>query len=934
MVSLKRIQQLSFPMSKDYKDTVFLPKTAFSMKANLAEKEPQLIAYWQNMGLYGLLREQSRGRSKFVLHDGPAYANGHLHMGHALNKTLKDVIIRAQQMLGKDAPFVPGWDCHGLPIEAKVEENYRLQKLSKDDVSPQQFRKECRAYAAHWIDVQRQEIQRLGCLGRWEKPYTTMDFASEAQIVRELGTFLHNGSLYLGVKPIMWSVVEKTALAEAEIEYHDKAAQAIYLGFPIVSSPWQDLVGVRVIIWTTTPWTLPANRAVAYSDESGYSLIQSGKEAFLVATERLEGVVTKLGLEAYTVLKTLQGHELAGSVCAHPLSDHGYGFAVPLLPGEHVTTDAGTGFVHIAPGHGLEDFALAKHFDLEVPYTVNDDGTYADHVPIFAGTHIFKAADNVMPALRATGLVFAEEQIVHSYPHSWRSKAPLIFRTTPQWFISMETTGLRQKALSAIQTVTWHPAVSRNRIQSMVENRPDWCVSRQRAWGVPITVFIHKKTQQPLKDPLLFEKIAAAIESEGTDLWFENPAERFLPPAYNPAEYEPVRDILDVWFDSGSTHGFVLEKEEELHWPSTLYLEGSDQHRGWFQSSLMVACGTRGAAPFRNVLTHGFIVDELGRKMSKSAGNTVNLEDVLHKHGADILRLWAVSSDYTEDLRIGKNILQQQEDIYRRFRNTFRYLLGSLDGFSPEDALPYAELPELERWVLSRLFALDQVQRQCHETFNYQQLIAEIHAFCASDLSAFYFDIRKDSLYCDGRDSLPRRAVLTALHMLFECLTTWLAPILCFTAEEAWLSRYPKDQSVHLALFPILPLTWKSAPLEEKMVRIRNLRRVMTGALEAKRAEGLIGSSLQATLNIHGQPDVFEGLEDVDWAAFSIASQVVFKTMEGGERLFSLQDVCGVAVEVVRAEGEKCQRCWKVLPEVGQRHPDLCYRCEDVVSCN
>jgi isoleucyl-tRNA synthetase len=983
----------------DYKNTVFLPQTSFSMKAGLSQLEPQILAYWQELGLYERLREQSKGREKFILHDGPPYANGHLHMGHALNKTLKDVVVRSQQMLGKDAPFIPGWDCHGLPIEAKVEEKYRAKKISKDQVPVLEFRKECRAYASQWIDVQREEFKRLGCLGRWDKPYATMDYTAEAQIIREMGKFLANGSLYLGIRPIMWSVVEKTALAEAEIEYHDHTSKSIYLAFPIQKTPIAALEGAQVVIWTTTVWTIPANRAIAYGEDITYSLVTSEQGRFLIASELLESVLTKLNLTHPQTIETFTGAQLAGVICDHPLKGQGYDFPVPLLPGEHVTTEAGTGFVHTAPGHGIEDFAVGKAHGLEIPYTVQDDGLYAPDIPLFAGTHVFKAADHVLPVLVASGHLLAQEDITHSYPHSWRSKAPLIYRTTPQWFISMDKTGLRAKALAEIAKVNWYPATGANRIGSMVEGRPDWCVSRQRSWGTPIPVFIHKTTRQPLADPKIIERIALAVEKEGADVWFDGPEARFLAPEYNPQDYEAVRDIVDVWFDAGSSQSFVLEKEPEQAWPADLYVEGSDQHRGWFQSSLLVACGTKGQAPFRNVLTHGFLVDEHGRKMSKSLGNTVNLEDVIKNHGADILRLWVVSSDYTQDLRIGPAILKQQEDVYRRLRNTFRYLLGSLEGsnlnassralesselarektlmtrdpsrseaskgdikdlecgpwipdpkahsgkqacHSPKvrddnensfEPVPYEQLPELEQWVLGRLYELDQFQRKCHQHFDYQQLMAQLHAFCSSDLSAFYFDIRKDSLYCDGMDSIERRSVLTVLDHVFTCLVTWLAPILCFTTEEVWMTRYGKGTSVHLQPFPTIPVVWHQEALEGKMVRIRNLRRVMTGALEVARAGALIGSSLQANLEVYAAPEVFSGLESVDWAQMSIASQVHFlqNDQAPADGLFSLEDVPGIQVRVIKAEGEKCQRCWKVLPEVGVGHPELCGRCADVV---
>ncbi|HXP95330.1 MAG TPA: isoleucine--tRNA ligase [Telmatospirillum sp.] len=947
-------------MTTDYKTTVFLPKTDFPMKAGLPDLEPKLLARWKEIGLFGKLRAQGAGREKFVLHDGPPYANGHLHIGHALNKILKDVINRSQQMLGRDAHYVPGWDCHGLPIEWKIEEKYRDAGLDKDAVDPIEFRKECRDFAAQWIEIQKAEFQRLGLEGDWDHPYTTMAFAAEAQIVRELGKFVMNGGLYKGAKPVMWSVVEKTALAEAEIEYHDHSSITIWIRFPVVKASCPELEGASVVIWTTTPWTMPGNRAVAFGPAMTYHVIrvdQVGDGSLAVPGERLvlsedlaEQVMADAKVTAYSVVASLAGETLAGTVLAHPLAAHpeakgGYAFAVPLLPGEFVTNDTGTGFVHIAPGHGEDDWHLGKAHGIAVPDTVMPDGTYYPSVPLFAGQSVLAAgkkgeyyspvAKPVIEAMKAVGALLHHGKIKHSYPHSWRSKAPLIFRTTPQWFISMQTNDLRAKALAAIDETRWVPAQGRNRIYSMVESRPDWCVSRQRAWGVPITVFVHKTTGEVLRDQAVIDRIAAAVETEGADAWFVSPPERFLGNAYQPEDWDQVGDILDVWFDSGCTHAFVLESGAwGLPWPASLYLEGSDQHRGWFHSSLLEACGTRGRAPYDAVLTHGFVLDEEGRKMSKSLGNVVAPQEVVAQYGADILRLWVVGSDFSEDLRIGPEIIKTQVDIYRRLRNTLRYLLGALDGFTEAERLEVAEMPPLERWVLHRLTELDGLVRQACNDFQFHGLFAELHNFCAVDLSAFYFDIRKDSLYCDHPSDIRRRATRTVMDLLCSCLIRWLAPFLCFTAEEAYLARRPDDQgSVHLEGFFDVPASWRDDALAERWTKIRDLRRVVTGALEIERGAKHIGSSLQAAPTLILTPDYEVDLDGFDLAEISITSKIQIERGAIPAGAFTLAEVPGVGVLFQIADGDKCLRCWKVLPDVGTHgHEGLCGRCADAVE--
>ncbi|MBW7850562.1 MAG: isoleucine--tRNA ligase [Rhodospirillales bacterium] len=942
-------------MSVDYKNTVFLPRTDFPMKAGLPEMEPRLLRRWQEMGLFRRMRDAAKGREPFILHDGPPYANGHLHIGHALNKILKDVINRSQQMMGKDANYVPGWDCHGLPIEWKIEEKYRAAGQDKDAVDIVEFRQECRDFAAHWIDVQREEFKRLGVEGDWDRPYTTMAFEAEAQIVRELGSFLMNGGLYKGAKPVLWSVVEKTALADAEVEYHDHASVTIWVKFPVAKASVAAIEGAAVVIWTTTPWTMPGNRAVAYGADVDYVVVaieEAAKDSLAKAGERivvaeplLEQVLKDAKVTAVDILAKVKGAELAGTVCRHPLHGRGYDFEVPLLPGDFVTTDQGTGFVHIAPGHGEDDWHLGIAHGIAVPDTVGPDGRYYDHVPLFAGQLVLAqgkdgkyyspVAKPVIQAMTEAGNLLASGKLVHSYPHSWRSKAPLIFRNTPQWFISMETNELRRKALQAIDDTRWVPPGGRNRIHSMVESRPDWCVSRQRAWGVPITVFVDRKSGQPLRDQAVLDRIAAAVADEGADAWFTSPPSRFLGDAYDPADYDQVFDILDVWFDSGSTHGFVLENGPwNLKWPASLYLEGSDQHRGWFHSSLLEACGTRGHAPYEAVLTHGFVLDEQGRKMSKSLGNVVSPQEVVAKSGADILRLWVVASDYSEDLRIGPEILKSQVDAYRRLRNTLRYLLGSLDGFTESERVAPADMPELERWVLHRLAELDaMVRRRCND-FEFHTLFVEIHNFCAVDLSAFYFDIRKDSLYCDHPGDLRRRAARTVLDVLFDCLTAWLAPFVCFTAEEAWLCRHPDpDGSVHLRLFPDVPAAWRDEALAARWQKIRDVRRVVTGALEIERVAKRIGASLQAAPTLYVEDVYAQALAGLDMAEIAITSSLGVVRGAAPEGAFRLDDVPGVGVVPTPAAGEKCVRCWRVLPDVGQHgHSGLCGRCADVVD--
>jgi isoleucyl-tRNA synthetase len=917
----------------DYKDTVFLPKTDFPMRGDLPKKEPAILARWQALDVWGKLRAQSSGREKFILHDGPPYANGNIHIGHALNKILKDVINRSRQMAGYDAYYVPGWDCHGLPIEWRIEEDYRKAGRDKDAVPLLDFRAECRAYAKRWMDIQGEEFKRLGIFGDWEKRYATLDFPAEATIANEIGRFVLNGALYRGLRPVMWSVVEKTALAEAEVEYADHTSTTIWVRFPIVSGG--ELEGSGVVIWTTTPWTMPGNRAVAYGPEIEYvrihadavaddSLVVPGSD-LIVGAGLLENFARDCGIVAWREIARMNGAALAGVLCAHPLRGQGYDFDVPLLAGDFVTTDQGTGFVHMAPAHGEDDFALCRQNGIAVPETVADDGIYFSNVPLFAGSHVFKAANPVCDALAGAGALMARGKLVHSYPHSWRSKAPLIYRATPQWFIRMDgPEKIRERALKAIAATRFVPDQGRNRIGSMVAGRPDWCISRQRAWGVPIPVFVKKETGEVLRDPEVINRIVAAFREEGADAWFASEPSRFLGDAYNAGDYDQVRDIVDVWFESGCTHAFTLE-DRGLPWPADLYLEGSDQHRGWFQSSLLESIGTRGKPSFKAILTHGFTLDEQGRKMSKSLGNTVAPENVIAEYGADILRLWVMNTDITEDQRIGKEILKQQAELYRRIRNTLRWILGGLDGFTDAEIVAYEDMPELEKWVLHHLSKLGEKIKASVQSYDWAGVFPEIHAFCSTELSAFYFDIRKDALYCDAADNLARRACRTVLDQLHRCLTLWLAPVLCFTADESWVARFGEQSSVHLEQYPDLPASWRNDDLFEKWERIRAHRRRITVPLEAARRDQKIGASLQAAVMLALAPADASLLAADAWAELAIVSAARIEI-----------DAARAAEDAVvtRAEGEKCARCWRVLPEVGslKDHEALCGRCANAVQ--
>ncbi|MBH0238189.1 isoleucine--tRNA ligase [Methylobrevis albus] len=978
--------------ARDYSDTLFLPQTDFPMRAGLPQKEPELIARWDGMQLYEKLRASAKGRPQFVLHDGPPYANGNLHIGHALNKILKDVVTRSAQMRGYDSNYVPGWDCHGLPIEWKIEEKYRAAGKNKDEVPVNEFRLECRQFAEHWIGVQAAEFRRLGVEGDFANPYTTMAYASEAVIAGELLKFATSGQLYRGSKPVMWSVVEKTALAEAEIEYEDYQSDTIFVKFPVkvpgAVAVWENeleeakaaikaLEGASVVIWTTTPWTMPGNRAISFSHKIGYGLYEvtvapEGNwakvgEKYILAKNLAESVfkAAKIASTGFEHRFDITAELLEGMTCHHPLRDlaGGYTFDVPLLDGDHVTDDAGTGFVHTAPGHGADDFEIwmamgralaARGIDTAIPFTVDDDGFFTREAPGFGPDREGGAArvldsegkkgnanDEVIKALAERGMMVARGRLKHQYPHSWRSKKPIIFRNTPQWFIHMDRPidgsqgdTLRDRALRAIEETAFYPPQGKNRLNGMIANRPDWVVSRQRAWGVPIAVFRNKETGELApglefaSNDELVGRITAAFKAEGADAWFAAGAkQRFLGGLVDDVEaWDQVRDILDVWFDSGSTHAFVLENRPDLKWPADMYLEGSDQHRGWFHSSLLESCGTRGRAPYDALLTHGFVMAEDGRKMSKSIGNIVTPQEVIAKSGADILRLWVVSSDYSDDLRLGKKILDTNTDAYRKIRNTLRWMLGTLAHFEGE-TVPLAEMPEIERLMLHRLAELSQTVTDAYEAYDFKRVAATLATFMNVELSAFYFDIRKDALYCDPISSVRRKAALYVVDRLFDALVKWLAPLLPFTMEESFLARNPgADASVHLELFPEIPAAWRDDALEAKWDKVKRVRRVVTGALEVERRDKRIGSSLEAAPIVHiTDADLRTALAGLDLADISIVSQITVTDAPAPDDAFRLDEVAGVAVVPAKAEGRKCARSWKVLPEVGSEpdYPDL-----------
>ena len=897
-----------------------LPKTAFSMKANLPLREPEILEYWQKINLYKKLRNSRKGKEKFVLHDGPPYANGNIHMGTALNKILKDIIIKFHQMDGKDSIYVPGWDCHGLPIEWKIEEQYKKNKKNKNDVPIVEFRKECRSFAEKWIEIHKVQFKRLGVIGDWENYYSTMSYDAEAQIVRELGKFLKEGSLYKGFKPVLWSTVEKTALADAEVEYKDHKSDTIYASFPIKTSNLKYLLGSEIIIWTTTPWTIPANRALAYNEVLEYVILEINDNSdfknrkIIVAENLLHSVINDCKIKDYKKLKTFKGKELKETICYHPFLDLGYDYDIPMLQARFVTTEQGTGIVHCAPSHGPDDFNLCLNNGIKAIETVDGDGKYTKHVNLFEGIHIFKANPIIIEKLKEQKKLLSNGELLHSYPHSWRSKAPLVHRATPQWFISMESHKLRNKALKAINETTFYPNKGKERLKSMIETRPDWCVSRQRVWGVPLPIFVNKETKEILVDDEVNETIASIYEKEGSDCWFSDDPQRFLGSKYKAEDYDKLSDIVEVWFDSGSTHSFVLEKRKDLKWPASMYLEGSDQHRGWFHSSLLESCGTRGRAPFETILSHGFVVDGKGLKMSKSLGNVIAPEDILKKYGADILRIWVASSNYSEDLRIDYSILDQHSDSYRKIRNTFRYLLGNLnDIFKIIDLkkIDPSELPELEQFMLHKVYSLNVNFKKYFKNYDFHNLYKELLNFCTVDLSAFYFDIRKDTLYCDPIDSKKRQSTLLLLNILLNSLLKWFAPILSFTTEEIYRLLLKDNKSIHLEKFLDFPSNFENKKLNQKWEELIKIRNICNISIEEKRANKEIGSSLEADLKIQLDKKLKSITKDTDFSELCITSKAEISYLENFE----------TSAQTKKAKGTKCPVCWKISEDSCQRHP-------------
>ena len=901
------------------KSQINLPKTAFSMKANLPTREPEILKFWEKINLYKELRSSRKGKEKFVLHDGPPYANGNIHMGTALNKILKDIIVKFHQMAGKDSVYVPGWDCHGLPIEWKIEEQYKKNKKNKNEVPIVEFRKECRAFAEKWIEIHKDQFKRLGVVGDWENYYSTMSYDAEAQIVRELGKFLKEGSLYRGFKPVLWSTVEKTALADAEVEYQDHKSDTIYVSFPVKSSKIDEINNCDIVIWTTTPWTIPANKALAYNESLDYLVIKILDEGeynnrrIVVAEALLESIIKDCKIQNFKNLKKFKGKDFKGTICKHPFFNIGYDLEIPMLEGRFVTTEQGTGIVHCAPSHGPDDFNLCLNNGIKAIETVDGDGKYTENVALFEGIHIFKSNPIVIEKLKEQKNLLSNGELIHSYPHSWRSKAPLVHRATPQWFISMESHKLREKALKAINETSFYPNKGKERLKSMIEARPDWCVSRQRVWGVPLPIFINKKTADILVDDEVFENIAKVYEKEGSDCWFSDDSQKFLGNKYKADDFDKLSDIVEVWFDSGSTHSFVLEKREDLKWPASMYLEGSDQHRGWFHSSLLESCGTRGKAPFESILSHGFVVDGKGLKMSKSLGNVIAPEDILKKYGADILRIWVASSNYAEDLRIDYSILDQHSESYRKIRNTFRYLLGNLnDDFEKINLESFEpkELPELEQFMLHKLYNLNINFYEYFKNYDFHNLYKELLNFCTVDLSAFYFDIRKDVLYCDPKNSHKRKSTLKVLNIILNALLKWFAPILSFTTEEIFQLISKKKGSIHLEKFINFPKKFENIELRNKWIKLLEIRDLCNLSIEEKRASKEIGSSLEAFINLQINKQNAEIVRGIDFAELCITSSAKIE----------INDIEDTIIQTTKAEGEKCPVCWKISKNPCERH--------------
>tara|TARA_B100000963_G_scaffold357308_1_gene379175 strand:+ start:501 stop:3329 length:2829 start_codon:yes stop_codon:yes gene_type:complete len=926
-----------------YNQTLFLPKTSFSMRAKLPEQEPKTIKFWNEISLLEKLKKQANGKEKFVLHDGPPYANGPIHMGTATNKILKDIINRTMLIEGYNVLFVPGWDCHGLPIEWQIEKKIRNKGKNKDDIPIKEFRQECRNFANKWIEEQKKSFIRVFVMADWKEAYLTMDYEAEATILEEFAKFFLNGSVYRGYKPVMWSPVEKTALAEAEIEYKNIDSSSIYVLFKIEESKNSDFNNANILIWTTTPWTIPGNRGLAFGKELNYCLLElqdsenkeiKGKK-IVIASNLVEAVTKTCGIEQYKVLKSFKGKELESIICRHPFENDGYDFEVPLLEANFVDDKEGTGIVHIAPCYGEDDYNLGIENNIKIEDIVEDNGIYKENTPLFAGLHVFKANDVVIKELKARDSLVGIKSYNHSYPHSWRSKKPIIFRTTPQWFISLEKNSLREKAIRSINQTKWIPSSSKNRIESMVVNRPDWCVSRQRSWGVPITIFINKKTKEPLKDKNVMDKIIEDVKKYGSDVWIAGDPYKYLGDDYDPNDYEVVKDILDVWFDSGSTHAFVLEKKN-LKWPADLYLEGTDQHRGFFQSSLLEACGTRDTAPYKAVITHGFVLDSNGRKMSKSLGNVVSPEDIIKRSGADVLRLWAALTDYSEDMRIGDEILDNLNDYYRRIRNTFRFILGNIGEQSLPKCIDYNDLEEIDKYILARIYNFHKKRSEAISDFSFHNFYKALFEFCSVDLSAFYFDISKDALYCEGKNSKKRNAKTTILFYLYDFLASWYSPILCHTMEEVWkLFKTQNCESVHLKPYPSINEKWKDDDLLRKWDKLKLIRKAVNSLIEKARSEKKIGSSLELEVYIDtADKEVEKILRNTDMKEICIISGFNLETYdENIKNVLAFEEVGAIKMKIWISKSVNgiCLRCWQRCKEINNKN-DLCNRCSKVIN--
>ena len=929
----------------DYKATLNLPKTGFPMRANLAQREPGILKEWYEKDIYGQIREARSGRKKYILHDGPPYANGDIHLGHAVNKVLKDIVVKSRTMSGFDAPYIPGWDCHGLPIEHNVE-----KKIGKAGVKVDYsvFRQKCRDYAMKQVDGQRKDFVRIGVFGDWDKPYLTMNFGVEADIIRALGKIVANGHLVKGYKPVYWSVVGGSALAEAEVEYQDKTSFTIDVAYPVtdevqlskVAKAFGELSGegqVNVLIWTTTPWTIPSSQAISMGSEVAYSLVQvateNGPRRLICSQVLLESVMARLEIEDYTVLASCVGEQLEGVIARHPL----YEREIPILLGDHVTTDAGTGCVHTAPDHGVEDFVVAKKYGIDTLNYVMDNGTFRDGVELFAGEHVYKVDQHVVDVLSERGHLMASGKITHSYAHCWRTKTPLIYRATPQWFVSMNKNGLLDKAKAAIKNVSWHPDWGEARIEGMLDNSPDWCISRQRTWGVPIALFVHKQTGVIHPDTAdLIEKVACIVETQGIDAWYSLDAEGLL--GADAEHYQKVTDTLDVWFDSGVTHASVIDSREELTYPADLYLEGSDQHRGWFQSSLKTAIAINGTAPYKAVLTHGFTVDENGRKMSKSIGNVVSPQKVINELGADVLRLWVSSADFSAEMTVSDEILNRAGDSYRRIRNTARYFLSNIDGFEPSKHLvAHQDLIALDRWAVDCAAKLQDEIIGHYDQFQFHQVYQKLHNFCVRDMGGFYLDIIKDRIYTCAEDSMARRSAQTALFHIAEAFVRWIAPILSFTAHEIW-SFMPGDRTESVFVsewYPLERLNEGEGINQNDWASILLAKEAINKVIESERNQGVIKGSLGANVCLYAEPEMYASLAKLgeELRFVTITSKAELRPIAEANNVAE-STLSGLRVSLERSSSDKCVRCWHFIEDVGSQltHPDVCARCVDNIS--